>query len=113
MTDFPFRMDRPAQFTAALPDACDVAVIGGGIIGVMTAWFLAKAGQRVVVCEKGRISGEQSGRNWGWVRQQGRDPAELPIMVEALRMWPQLAIETGEEPAMLLTTVTTRKGMLW
>ncbi len=97
MTDFPFRMDRPAQFTAALPDACDVAVIGGGIIGVMTAWFLAKAGQRVVVCEKGRISGEQSGRNWGWVRQQGRDPAELPIMVEALRMWPQLAAETGED----------------
>jgi len=97
MTDFPFRMDRPAQFTAALPDACDVAVIGGGIIGVMTAWFLAKAGQRVVVCEKGRISGEQSGRNWGWVRQQGRDPAELPIMVEALRMWPQLATETGED----------------
>jgi glycine/D-amino acid oxidase-like deaminating enzyme len=28
---------------------------------------------RVVVCEKGRVAGEQSSRNWGWVRQQGRD----------------------------------------
>ncbi len=67
------------------------------MIGVMTAWFLAKAGQKVVLCEKGRIAGEQSSRNWGWVRQQGRDPAELPIMMEANRNWQGLAKECGED----------------
>lgn len=63
----------------------------------MTAWYLAKAGQKVVLCEKGRIAGEQSSRNWGWVRQQGRDPAELPIMIEANRIWQTLAKECGED----------------
>ena len=44
----------------------DLVVIGGGIIGVMAAWHLAERGLSVTVCEKGRIAGEQSSRNWGW-----------------------------------------------
>lgn len=70
-----------------MPDAVDVVVIGGGIIGVLSAWSLATEGKRVLLCEKGRLGGEQSGRNWGWIRQQGRDIAEVPIMVRALRRW--------------------------
>ena len=57
-----------------LPEAVDVAIIGGGIIGVSTVYYLAKQGVSAAVFEKGRIAGEQSGRNWGWVRQQGRSP---------------------------------------
>lgn len=95
MSDFPISMARPARFNAALPKACEVVVIGGGIMGVMTAWYLAEAGVRVVLCEKGRIAGEQSSRNWGWIRQQGRDLAELPIMVESLRLWKSLSAEFG------------------
>lgn len=87
---FPFRAGVPPRFAMPLPKAADVVVIGGGIIGVMTAWFLAERGERVVLCEKGRVGAEQSGRNWGWVRQQGRDPAELPIMIEALSIWKAL-----------------------
>jgi glycine/D-amino acid oxidase-like deaminating enzyme len=78
------------------PAAADVVVLGGGIIGVMTAWFLAERGVRVVLCDKGRIAGEQSSRNWGWIRQTGRDPAELPIVIEALRIWESLAQEFGD-----------------
>ena len=74
----------------AIPPSADVVIIGGGIIGVSTAWFLAKRGIDVVLCEKGHIAGEQSGRNWGWVRQQGRDPREMPMIVESLRVWRQL-----------------------
>ena len=51
---------------------------------------------KVLVCEKGRVAGEQSSRNWGWVRQQGRDPAELPVAMESNRIWRGLAEETGE-----------------
>lgn len=87
MTAFPICLTTPARFNGPLPPAADVVVVGGGIAGVMTAWFLAKSGQRVVLCEKGRIAGEQSSRNWGWIRKQGRDPAELPIMIEALEIW--------------------------
>ncbi len=60
-----------------------------------TALFLARDGLRVVLLEKGRIAGEQSSRNWGWIRQQGRDPDELPIMVEANALWQTLATETN------------------
>ncbi|MEI2808079.1 NAD(P)/FAD-dependent oxidoreductase [Albidovulum sp.] len=94
---FPIRADSPARFTGPLPDAADVVVIGGGVIGVMAAWFLARRGVRVVLCEKGRIAGEQSSRNWGWVRQQGRDPAELPLMIEALSIWKGLGAEVGAD----------------
>ncbi|MCP4302369.1 MAG: FAD-binding oxidoreductase [Gammaproteobacteria bacterium] len=80
-----------------VPAAADVVVIGGGIVGVSTAWFLAKQGVNVVLCEKGHIAGEQSGRNWGWVRIQGRDTREIPMMQESLRIWAGLKDEIGED----------------
>ncbi len=88
---------REPEPPAATPPTADVVIIGGGIIGVSTAWFLAKRGIDVVVCEKGHIAGEQSGRNWGWVRQQGRDPREMPMVVESLRIWRRLGDEIGED----------------
>ena len=51
----------------------------------------------MLVCEKGRVAGEQSGRNWGWVRQQGRSPIELPLMMESLRLWQGFTRELGED----------------
>ena len=82
--------------THTLPPAVDVAVIGGGIVGCSAAYFLARAGLSVAVFEKGRIAGEQSGRNWGWVRQQGRSPVELPCMMRSLQLWLELREELGD-----------------
>jgi glycine/D-amino acid oxidase-like deaminating enzyme len=80
-----------------IPDSADVVIIGGGIVGVSTAWFLARQGVNVALCEKGFIAGEQSGRNWGWVRQQGRDIRELPMMIESIRIFSELESEIGED----------------
>ena len=83
--------------TQALPAKVDVVVIGGGIVGISTALELAERGISVAVCEKGLIAGEQSGRNWGWVRQMGRDPSELPLAMESLSLWKGMNTRIGEE----------------
>jgi glycine/D-amino acid oxidase-like deaminating enzyme len=80
----------PVASDTALPARTSVVVVGGGIIGVCTAFFLARQGVPVVLCEKGEIAGEQSSRNWGWCRKMGRDPLEIPLAIEALRLWGEM-----------------------
>ncbi|MCS0501969.1 NAD(P)/FAD-dependent oxidoreductase [Ancylobacter mangrovi] len=80
-----------------LPERADVVIVGGGIIGVSAAYYLARKGHSVVVVEKGRIAGEQSSRNWGWVRQQGRALPEMPLAMASTDLWGKLDGELGEE----------------
>ena len=46
---FPISAASPVQFPGPIPASCDVVIIGGGVIGVMTAWFLAEKGLRRAV----------------------------------------------------------------
>ncbi|MDE2445327.1 MAG: FAD-binding oxidoreductase [Alphaproteobacteria bacterium] len=70
-----------------LPPHADVVVIGAGIAGIATALELRERGHSVVVVEKGEVAAEQSSRNWGWVRQMGRDSREIPLVLESLKLW--------------------------
>jgi glycine/D-amino acid oxidase-like deaminating enzyme len=101
----------PVESDAVQPNRADVVVIGGGIIGVSTAFALAQKGVSVVLCEKGHIAGEQSSRNWGWVRKTGRDEREIPLIAEALRMWEGMnkavRAETGFRACGILYTSQT------
>jgi glycine/D-amino acid oxidase-like deaminating enzyme len=85
------------QSDSAVPARAGVVIIGGGIIGVCTALFLAEKGHSVVLCEKGRIGGEQSSRNWGWCRTMGRDAREIPLAIESLRLWRSMNEHIGRE----------------
>ena len=89
--------ERTPEPPVQVPESADVVVIGAGIVGLSTAWFLAKQGVSVVVCEKGVVAGEQSSRNWGWVRVQGRDKREMPMAMEAMRIWRGLAEDIGAD----------------
>ena len=106
MFKFPISESSPVEHGVPLPAQADVVIIGGGVVGVSAALFLARKGLRAVVVEKGRIAGEQSSRNWGWIRQQGRDPDELPIMVEAGQHWRALAAQTNESFGLVQGGVT-------
>ena len=102
------------QSDPELPAATRVVVIGGGIIGACTAFFLARKGVPVVLCEKGEIAAEQSSRNWGWCRKMGRDPREVPLAMEALRLWPEMnslvGAETGFRRSGIVYLCRTRRG---
>jgi len=78
---------EPVHSDEVPPARADVVIVGGGIIGVSAALFLAEKGVSVALCEKGHIAGEQSSRNWGWCRKMGRDPRELPLIIESLQLW--------------------------
>ncbi len=103
---FPITSAQAPRYVGALPDEVDLIVIGGGIIGICTALYAARSGTKVVVLEKGLVAAEQSTRNWGWIRQQGRDPAEMPIMAEALQLWAELSEETNDQIGLRTAGVT-------
>lgn len=85
----------------------DVAVIGAGIYGCSTAYFLARAGVKVIVIDADDLGAGASGANAGnlhlqlspfshatkddaWVAEFART---LPFFIEAIELWKRLAAE--------------------
>ncbi|MFA7585026.1 MAG: FAD-binding oxidoreductase [Novosphingobium sp.] len=94
-------VDGPLRVTkigdgGALPAEVDIAIIGGGLNGVMTAYWLARAGVRTVVLEKGEIAGEASGRAFGWVSNLLLDPVKMELCAQSKALWARLQEEVGE-----------------
>ena len=73
----------------------DVVVIGAGVSGLTSAYYLAKAGKDVVVVEKGTVGGEASGRSGGMISERVDEPPMIPMAVESLKIWPTLDDELG------------------
>lgn len=73
----------------------EAIVIGGGIVGCASAYYLARRGVKVALLEKATIGGEASGRNGGGVRQQCRDRRERPFAMASVRLWEGLQAELG------------------
>lgn len=88
---------EPVEAAARPPKRADVVVVGGGIVGCATALELAERGLKVALCEKGVIAGEQSSRNWGWVRLSRRDPREIDLMALSIRLWEKLGERVGAD----------------
>lgn len=75
------------------PKHADVVIAGAGIMGCAAAYYLARRGLSVAVLDKSRIAGQQSSRAWGFVRQQGRESAEVPLMMASIPLWETLERE--------------------
>lgn len=77
------------------PRSADVVVIGAGVLGLTTAYFLSREGARVIVLDKGMAGGEASGRATGFLSLRGEQPLERSIANSAERIWPTLDEELG------------------
>ncbi|MEZ0301970.1 MAG: NAD(P)/FAD-dependent oxidoreductase [Hyphomicrobiaceae bacterium] len=76
--------------------SADVAIVGGGLMGCYSAYFLRRRGRSVVVIDKGVACAAASGVNFGNLRLQGRAPQEFPLSLRAQAIWEELACLTGE-----------------
>lgn len=72
-----------------------VAVIGGGIVGLAAAAYLAEGGARVMLHEREAIAAGASGRNSGVV-QHPFDPALVPLYHETVASYRRLAAEAPD-----------------
>ncbi len=64
----------------------DALVVGGGVIGVCAAYYMAKAGMSVTLVERGELCGGSSYGNAGWVVPTHSFPLAAPgVVMQALR----------------------------
>ncbi len=72
------------------------AIVGGGVVGLYTAYHLARAGAGpILVLERGYLSSGASGRNGGGVRQQWETRSTVRLAREAVAAWRRFGREFG------------------
>jgi len=76
----------------------DVLVLGGGLMGTTTAFFLRRLhGLSVTLLERELVGRQASGTNFGNVRRQGRALAQMPLANRARALWGRLNELLGED----------------
>jgi sarcosine oxidase subunit beta len=81
----------------------DVVIVGGGLMGAATAFFLAKRGRSVILLERNLVGQHASGTNFGNVRRQGRFLPQLPLANRSRDIWGRLPELIGEDAEFLAT----------
>ncbi|WP_075792648.1 NAD(P)/FAD-dependent oxidoreductase [Massilia putida] len=75
----------------------DVLIVGGGLMGTSTAFFLRRRGMSVTLLERGLVGQQASGTNFGNVRRQARYLLQLPLANRSLGIWQRLPELIGED----------------
>ena len=68
----------------------DVLIVGGGLMGAASAFFLRQRGRSVVLLERDMIGQYASGVNFGNVRRQGRFLGQLELANRSFALWKRL-----------------------
>ncbi len=126
---------RPTLARAAGPEAAsrtaDVLVVGGGIVGLATAYYLAREGIDVLVAERDDFAMTASTANAGSLHVQllaydfsesgpadgGPAAATLPLGPESIALWKEIAAAAGESLGIVaeggLMVAEDEAGMRW
>jgi sarcosine oxidase subunit beta len=81
----------------SVPQQADVLIVGGGLMGASTAFFLRRRGLSVILLERGLVGQQASGVNFGNVRRQARFLPQLPLANRAFDIWCKLPQLIGED----------------
>ncbi len=74
-----------------------VVILGGGIVGVSAAFHLAQRAAAAVVLEKDTVGSKASGVNFGGLRVNGREAAELSLSLRARQFWGRIREHVGHD----------------
>ncbi|WP_199740269.1 NAD(P)/FAD-dependent oxidoreductase [Saccharopolyspora rhizosphaerae] len=80
-----------------LPSSAEVVVVGGGAVGVSTAFHLAEAGVDVLLLERGELGSGSTSKAAGGVRAQFSDPVNVELGLRSLRAFEDFARRPGGE----------------
>jgi sarcosine oxidase subunit beta len=84
------------ESSGPVPDRAEIAIVGGGVMGLAIASYLARLGlEDVVVIERGYLAEGASGRNGGGVRQQWSTEINIRLMQESVDLCRRFAVEVG------------------
>src|SRR3954452_7081225 len=90
------RLPATLEGTGPLPERAEIAIIGGGVVGLAIAYNLARRGlEDVVVIERGYLAEGASGRNGGGVRQQWSTELNIRLMQESVDLCRRFAVDLG------------------
>ena len=90
------RLPATLAGTGPLPAKAEIAIIGGGVMGLSIAYHLARRGLNdVVVIERGYLAEGASGRNGGGVRQQWSTEINIRLMQESVELCRRFAVDLG------------------
>jgi sarcosine oxidase subunit beta len=64
-----------------------VVVVGGGIVGCSSAYYLAKRGADVVLCERSNIGAGSTERSAGGIRAQFSTPVNVALSRASMQVW--------------------------
>ena len=90
------RLPPTLESSGSVPERAEVAIVGGGVMGLSIAYHLARAGMSdVVVIERGYLAEGASGRNGGGVRQQWSTEINIRLMQESVELCRRFAVDLG------------------
>lgn len=87
----------PVSGETDVPAQADVVVVGAGIMGIATAYYLAEKGLSVVVCEKGEVACEQSSRAYGQATNWGQKPEVAGLGEQSKLLWSGMNAKLGAD----------------
>ena len=90
------RLPPTLESVGPVPARTEIAIVGGGVMGLAIAYYLARRGlEDVVVLERGYLAEGASGRNGGGVRQQWSTEINIRLMQESVELCRRFAVDLG------------------